>query len=458
MPNEPPRSLRRRPPPLIIASYVSVVAGALFLVCLLALLLFPDPLANSLLKPRIAAAFAEAYPASTIHIADMHYSLWANSVGCDSVALSAVDGSFSGTVGPSSVSGIGWLHLLLGRRLAPDDLADVVVAARDIDLRLPKSQYDIHFGQLRLSVADSEIVVEGLQLHPSGDDKQFFAESKFRRTRFRASVPYARVAGLACFDLLQAKIYRCRSARLQDLFLDVLIDKDKSSARDTSPPPMPGEMLSSIDGALRIDSVMIRNGSLRYAERFVVGAKPALITLDSMDVLALGIDNQRDTAAAMIVHAEGTFMKAGSMRVLMKIPDVSADVSMQYSGSLSKMDLRALNPFLEPAEQQRITAGVLQSSTFAINVSSGHASGIVHANYRGLVLAAINKKTGSEKGFADGMASFIANTFKIHGTNEPDKSGESKTGTVKYVRQNGDPFFRFVWFALRSGVGDLVGF
>ncbi len=446
------------PAPLIIASYTGFVAGALVLVCFLALLLFPDPLVNRFLKPRISAAFVEAFPAYSIRIADMHYSLLTNRIGCDSVRLDAVDGSLSSTMGPSSVSGIGWMHLLLGRSLVPDDLADVVVAAHDIDLRLPTSQYEIHCRLLRLSVADSAIVVEGVQLHPSGDDGQFFAESKFRRTRFRVSVPYARVAGLACFDILEAKTYRCRSAQLQDLFLDVLIDKDKSSARDTSPPPMPGEMLSSINGALRIDSLMIMNGRLRYAEQFVVGAKPALITLDSMDVLALGIDNQRDTAAAMIVHAEGTFMKAGSMRVLMTIPDVSADVSMQYSGSLSKMDLRALNPFLEPAEQQRITAGVLQSSTFAINVSSGHASGIVHANYRGLVLAAINKKTGSEKGFADGMASFIANTFKIHGTNEPDKSGESKTGTVKYVRQNGDPFFRFVWFALRSGVGDLVGF
>jgi len=40
----------------------------------------------------------------------------------------------------------------------------------------------------------------------------------------------------------------------------------------------------------------------------------------------------------------------------------------------------------------------------------------------------------------------------------PDGSGAMKTGAVKYTRQRDDPFLRFVWFSLRSGLGDVVGF
>ena len=151
-------------------------------------------------------------------------------------------------------------------------------------------------------------------------------------------------------------------------------------------------------------------------------------------------------------------MKAGTMNVLMSIPVASPEFSFQYSGSLSRMDISALNPLLEPVEQMRIKAGVLEEATFEINVASGRASGNVRAVYRDLTLAAINKHTGSEKGFFDGITSFIANNFKIRGTNVPDKSGSIKIGEVKYTRKRDDPFFQFAWFALRSGVGDVVGF
>jgi hypothetical protein len=38
-----------------------------------------------------------------------------------------------------------------------------------------------------------------------------------------------------------------------------------------------------------------------------------------------------------------------------------------------------------------------------------------------------------------------------------DASGVMKIGEVKYTRKRDDPFFGFVWVALRSGVQDIVG-
>ncbi len=151
-------------------------------------------------------------------------------------------------------------------------------------------------------------------------------------------------------------------------------------------------------------------------------------------------------------------MKAGTMKLIMSIPVPSPDFSFDYSGSLSGMELSALNPFLETAEQKRIKSGFLHAATFEINVARGRASGNVRAVYRDLTLAAINKQTGSERGFVDGIVSYIANTYTIRGTNELSNSGLIRLGKVKYLRQRDDPFFRFVWFALRSGVADIVGF
>jgi hypothetical protein len=142
----------------------------------------------------------------------------------------------------------------------------------------------------------------------------------------------------------------------------------------------------------------------------------------------------------------------------MSIPISSTEFSFQYSGSLGSMKLSALNRFIDPAEQMRITSGRLRAGSFDVNVTAGYASGSVRVLYNDLTLAAIDKRTGSENGFLDVLASLVANTITIRANNVPDKAGVMKIGKVKYTRQRDDPFFRFVWFSLRSGLGDVVGF
>ncbi|MGA2506030.1 MAG: hypothetical protein ABSF80_00955 [Chitinispirillaceae bacterium] len=361
-------------------------------------------------------------------------------------------------MGRFSVSGIDWMHLLRGGKFGPEDFANAGLDAHDIELNFPQSHYKLRCKRLRVSVPDSEMAAESLELHPSAGDEEFFRGSKFRKTRLSLVIPRCSVMGLACLELLQGKRYRTRSVQIHDAFLDVLVDKDKPDAIDSSSPLMPNEFLSSIKGTLQVDSLNIMNGRLKYGERFAVDSTPAWVTFDGMRVLAEGIANHGSRGAAIIVHAQGNFLRAGRMNLLMSIPVASPEFSFRYSGSLGGMDLSALNSWLETAEQLRIKAGVLQEATFEITVASGRAGGNVRAVYRDVTLAAINKHTGSEKGFSDGIASFIANTFKIRETNMPDKSGSMKIGKVNYTRKRDDPFFRFAWFALRSGVRDVVGF
>jgi catalase len=40
----------------------------------------------------------------------------------------------------------------------------------------------------------------------------------------------------------------------------------------------------------------------------------------------------------------------------------------------------------------------------------------------------------------------------------PDEKGLMKIGEIKYTRNPENYFFQFLWFALRGGVADVVGF
>ncbi len=120
------------------------------------------------------------------------------------------------------------------------------------------------------------------------------------------------------------------------------------------------------------------------------------------------------------------------------------------------MDLTRLDAFLGRAEHLRIKSGSAQAADFDIAVTAGQARGRVRAIYRDLVVAVLDEQTGTEKGIDNRVVSFLANVLKVRNANAPDASGSMKEGKVNYARGPNDTFLEFAWFALRSGVLDVI--
>lgn len=437
-----------------IVFIVACIAGAGFL-CVWAIVFFPDPFLNMFVKPGLESAFGPAY---TIRISDMSYSVMKNRLRFDAVEVGTADSSVGGSIGSFSVSEVNWKHLLWGGKLVPDDFARADVYAEDIVLNFPKSWYELRCEQVAGSAQDSLLTMNALKVHPTDGDDRFFHESKFRETRFRLVAPQFAATGVDWIGFIKGTAYRAHSMKIRDAFLDVLVNKDKPNATGEPSPLMPNELLSSLGKTLQIDRIDIVNGRAKYSESLAPDVEPAVMTFDSLQVSAEGIAGPGNSASSMILRAQGVLANAGRIEVVISIPTVTTEFSFRYSGSLSSMDLNAFNSFLEPVEFMRIKAGVLQEATFNVNVISGSALGSLRGIYRDLTIAAIDEKSGSEKSFPDKLTSLVANTFKIHGTNVPSQPGSFKIGNVKYVRKHDDTFIQFVWYALRSGVRDVVGF
>jgi Domain of Unknown Function (DUF748) len=216
------------------------------------------------------------------------------------------------------------------------------------------------------------------------------------------------------------------------------------------------EALAAIRQPLQIDSLSITNAHLTYSERVVAGAPAGVLTLAALNMSVEGIANAAKPTAAIRVQAQGELMDAGALKVLMSIPITPPDFSLHYSGSLGAMDLTRLDAFLDIEEHTRIKSGSAQEATFEINVTGGQARGRVRAIYKNLEIAVLDKKTGTEEGFDNRIASFLTNALKIRKSNATIPSGSMKEGEVSYTRRPEDEFQQFVWFALRTGVLDLI--
>jgi hypothetical protein len=158
------------------------------------------------------------------------------------------------------------------------------------------------------------------------------------------------------------------------------------------------------------------------------------------------------------ISGQCKFLETSTLKINMTVPMVSPGFPIKYSGAFDRLDLRRLNSFLEIAEGVRIKAGILETATFDVTINQNQSSGTLQALYKDMDIAIIDKRTASENDVKNKLASFIANTIKIRTANMPNKPEPIKIGAITYTRKPDDTFIKLVWFSLRSGIGDIVGF
>ncbi|MFN0158123.1 MAG: hypothetical protein ACKVRP_08655 [Bacteroidota bacterium] len=418
------------------------------------LLFFFSMIVDGFIKKQIIGKLESSYPEYTFDIASLRFNVWENRIVAEGVSVTGHDPALSGSVQTISIGGIHWLRFLWKGDETPDPFADVAVEGEGILLNFPDSLYELRCKTLNVSLPDSQVSVKGFEVQPAGSDTAFFAASPFRQTRFRFTVAEGGMVGIGFKEIFGGSAYRARSLSFSDVAIDILINKEKRSDKTSPPPLMPNDVFPLIKDIIQLDSLNISGATLKYGERFSAKAAPAVLAWENVQLAVEGISTQGDT---IFIKAGGEFMKGGVMNLRMEIP-VGPEFSFNYSGSLSGMPLVNLNPWLVISDHTRIKSGVLIDAALDIRLVKGRATGSVRAVYRNLSIALLDGNTRSENDIEELLSSFIANTFAIRQNNVPDDSGALKVGVVNYTRTRKDAFFTVVWFALRSGLGDVVGF
>ena len=437
-----------------VSAWVGLSLGAVVLAIAVLYFVFGGAFLNGYGKEKVERAFAKAHPGHVLRIGELTYELVANRLVAQSVTLSATNITLK--VGQISLTGVGWGRLLWGKAALADVFNQASLDATNLDLEFPQSYYGIRCARLRASVPGSELIAEVTELRSLVGDEELFAMHDVRTTRYHVLVPECRVLGLAFGELIEAKSYRAGSMDVYAPSFDALVNRDKPTDPFAETPLMVNEALAAIPQHVQLDRLNITNGHITYCERVVAGSDPGVLTFAAVNITAEGIANRGEVSSAILLRAQGNLMNAGLLKVQMTIPVVSPDLSLHYSGSLGAMDLTRLGPFLDVAERIMIKSGNAHEVTFEIDVTGGEARGRLQANYDDLVMAVLDSETATEEGLDNRIASFLLNALKIRKSNAPDASGAMKEGEINYTRKSSDTFLQFAWFALRSGVLDVI--
>ncbi|MDQ7799161.1 MAG: DUF748 domain-containing protein [Candidatus Edwardsbacteria bacterium] len=426
----------------------AVLAGAALL------LIFNGALLNGYGKRKLEHNYAATHPGSTLRIGKLYYVVGPNRLVARSVTLSTANSTYK--AGRISLTGVRWSQFLLGKSALVDAMANAGLDASKLDMEFLRSRYGIRCKRLQAMAPNSELTAEGIELSPLAGDEEICAANPFRTTRYTVTVPECRISGLDVGEILQGKSYRARSVIFIRPAFDAFAYHEKPSGPFVKSPLMVNQALAAIRLPVRVDSLSITGGWVAYRDRVASGAAPGVLTFTEVDLNAEGITNRGQADDSIVLRAQGKMMDAGLLKMTLAIPAASTDLSFKCSGSLGAMDLTRLGPFLSIVEHYDISSGRVERAEFEIDVASGRARGRVRANFSDLTIAVLDKTTGSQKGLGNRIASFLANQFKIRGTNSPEQSAPMKVGRVSYRRKPGDTFLQVVWYALKSGVLDVI--
>ena len=433
---------------------VFLIFGASLLAGLFCLLMFRSRLLNGYIKEHLEQAFAQSHQGYELRLGPMDYSVKGNRITAGTANLTGP--ALRIRCSQVSVTGIPWLSLLWRKTPTANMLGHADLVLTNIEAQFSSAGYRIRCARLEASAHNSALIVLNGELAPLVGDETFFAAHDFRTTRVRGVVPEFKVLGIDYEKLLQGKAYRARSVLVSGPSFDVLVNCEKPPQPLARSPMTPNDALTAIPLPVQLQHLVITNGGLTYGERATAEGKPGVLTFTDANLSIQGIANRAELSTSMVVRATSRFMNAGALTLLLNMPVASTNLSLHYSGSLTAMDLGHLDNFLVPAEQMRIKSGSAQGATFDIVVDSGRARGSVRGSYEDLKIAFLDKQTGSEKGLENRLSSLVANAFKIRSSNHADVLARPKEGRVEYVRGTQDGFVQYLWFALRTGVLDLI--
>lgn len=153
----------------------------------------------------------------------------------------------------------------------------------------------------------------------------------------------------------------------------------------------------------------------------------------------------------LVTKIRAELMDIGPVEIKMSYDLTSENGDFALRGTLEKMALRLLNDIIESGAKISLKLGVINRFDFNIVGNDYEGNGEDIVRYEGLELELLNKEIAKDQNAFRKIGSFLANKVVIK-SNNPNKRGELKKGTVYYLREPHKSIFKYWWKLIFRGL------
>lgn len=223
--------------------------------------------------------------------------------------------------------------------------------------------------------------------------------------------------------------------------------------------PLPVISLNKLPIQISVDTIEIKDASIRYEEFPEKGAKSGMIEFNELNALLFNLSNfskelYEHKPVTMDVNTK--FMGNGLLRASFDFPVDSATASYKAQGRLVNFDLTSINPALIPLAGIEVESGILNAMNFNFVYNDKISVGTVDLLYENLKIKSLQEKNG-EPSAIDVIKTFLLNTFIIRRDYKKEMPKENRSGEISFERDKKRSIFNYWWKSILSGLTSAYG-
>jgi len=323
----------------------------------------------------------------------------------------------------------------------------VEIRLQDVAFDNENLSHRLHLQHFSLSKEDSLIRLDGFSLTQYQPPNEFFQSLQYKEAWYEMTFPHIAVKGWHFDDLLSGKM---RAAAIAvDSF-----DMHVRTNQNLSPDPqgykrLPQEMLRKIPIALVVDSLLVRQGRLRFENLGVDKTEVGLLTFDPINASFRNVTNDSARIAqqkTMEVVATGYLQGKHPVYNHLWFDLASPDNVFSFQGNAGNIPFASLNSFIRPCANAAFDEGTINRISFSANADGTTANGSLTMDYENLHFSLLDDERERRK-----ILSRIVDILFVN--EENDRSDEDfEKGVIHNRRNKHLSFFNYWWTSIQSGM------
>lgn len=344
---------------------------------------------------------------------------------------------------------------IFGNRFLYSD--DMNFTIRDFRETSSDSLYDYGASIIRFSSNNAILKIDSGFVHPNYSDSVFAARVGVQTDRLAFVFDSLKLTNFRLIEFITKDNLHIDKAELDGLIGDDFRNKLYPFPKNHFP-NLPVSGLRSLDFKIRLDTFLVRNSYFKYREYRPPALQPGEIWFARINLQGQNITNDTTRIAQdslMRFHASALLMGEADLSLNLEFDLERANDNFFANGVLNRFNLTDLNPILEHVAFIKVTKGYNEMLKFNFKADNDVAKGEMDFRYKKMHIRLIDKKTLTDRGFGESIASFIANTFVVR-RNNPKLLLFFRDGDIYFSRDKKKSFFNYLAKSALSGVQSTI--
>jgi len=336
---------------------------------------------------------------------------------------------------------------------------------RAIDVDMPGFRYDtpdsfyyVSFDRLQIATLHKQVKLTGLKYAPRMNRAEFYRRKQQAKDMAIIAFPMIRLEAIDLQRLVQSQKIYAGSLHIDSGTVAISNDLRYPKKPTNKIGKSPHQLLLKLKQPIKIDSVLLNNVDISYAEVSRKYKKEGKITFDRTIGVIRNVTN--DSVAllqdkTMVADLTSYMMNTGKLDVVFTFDMLDKHGAHTYKGTLGPMNGKPLNRILTPLLNAEVASANIKGLSFDMKADDHRARGSLRFDYDNMRINLLTNDGAGEKS-SKKVLSFLANSFIINDSN-PDANGKYHTGRINYVRPETFSFFKTLWQSLLQGIKECAG-